>query len=69
MQLYKAAELFETIRRDQLISTDYKLSLFDLQTASYQALQVGNTSCVGHGQHYKHGFLFRLLLLLTETIL
>ena len=38
--LYRAAELFENIRRDALISTDYKLSLFDLQTASYQALQV-----------------------------
>ena len=39
-QLYKAAELFENIRREAQISSDYKLSLFDLQTASYQALQV-----------------------------
>ena len=39
-QLYKAAELFESIRREAHVCSDYKLSLFDLQTASYQALQV-----------------------------
>ena len=38
-QLYSATELFENIRREAQISSDYKLSLFDLQTASYQALQ------------------------------
>ncbi|XP_064620053.1 tetratricopeptide repeat protein 28-like isoform X2 [Lineus longissimus] len=38
-QLYKAVELFETIRRDAQMSSDYQMSLFDLQTASYQALQ------------------------------
>jgi hypothetical protein len=31
--------LFETIRHEAQLSTDYKLSLFDLQTSSYQALQ------------------------------
>ena len=39
-QLYKAADLFEMIRRETQCSNDYKLSLFDLQTACYQALQV-----------------------------
>lgn len=39
-QLYQAADLFETIRRESQNSSDYKLSLFDLQTACYQALQV-----------------------------
>lgn len=38
-QLYRAADLLESIRRECRSSTDYKLSLFDLQTASYQALQ------------------------------
>ncbi|KAM3940776.1 tetratricopeptide repeat protein 28 isoform 3-T3 [Leptodactylus fuscus] len=38
-QLYRASALFETIRREAQLSTDYKLSLFDLQTSSYQALQ------------------------------
>ncbi|XP_050408833.1 tetratricopeptide repeat protein 28 [Patella vulgata] len=38
-QLYKAADLFEMIRRESQCSSDYKLSLFDLQTACYQALQ------------------------------
>ncbi|XP_076452751.1 uncharacterized protein LOC143288287 isoform X2 [Babylonia areolata] len=38
-QLHLAADLFETIRRDSQCSSDYKLSLFDLQTACYQALQ------------------------------
>ncbi|XP_053135271.1 tetratricopeptide repeat protein 28 isoform X2 [Hemicordylus capensis] len=38
-QLYRASALFETIRHEAQLSTDYKLSLFDLQTASYQALQ------------------------------
>ena len=39
-QLYRATELFEMIRRDAPYNNVYKLSLFDLQTASYQALQV-----------------------------
>ena len=39
-QLNMAADLFETIRRESQCSSDYKLSLFDLQTACYQALQV-----------------------------
>ncbi|KAM6984897.1 uncharacterized protein FYW47_019205 [Aplochiton taeniatus] len=38
-QLYRSSALFETIRHDVQHSTDYKLSLFDLQTSSYQALQ------------------------------
>ncbi|XP_026541316.1 tetratricopeptide repeat protein 28 isoform X2 [Notechis scutatus] len=38
-QLYRASALFETIRHEVRLSTDYKLSLFDLQTSSYQALQ------------------------------
>lgn len=38
-QLYRASVLFETIRHETQLSTDYKLSLFDLQTSSYQALQ------------------------------
>ena len=45
-QLYKATQQFESIRREAQLNSDYKLSLFDLQTASYQALQVSihNTS-------------------------
>ena len=39
-QLFAAVELFENIRREAQFNNDYKLSLFDLQTASYQALQV-----------------------------
>ncbi|XP_071094218.1 tetratricopeptide repeat protein 28-like [Haliotis cracherodii] len=39
VQLYKAADLFETIRRESQCSSDYKLSLFDLQSACYQTLQ------------------------------
>lgn len=39
-QLYRATDLFESIRREARGTSDYKLSLFDLQTASYQALQV-----------------------------
>lgn len=39
-QLEQAAHLLESIRRETRGSSDYKLSLFDLQTASYQALQV-----------------------------
>ena len=39
-QLYKAADLFESIRRDAQFNSEYKMSLFDLQTACYQALQV-----------------------------
>ncbi|KAM4527799.1 tetratricopeptide repeat protein 28 isoform 2-T2 [Odontesthes bonariensis] len=38
-QLYRASALFETIRHETQHSLDYKLSLFDLQTSSYQALQ------------------------------
>nr|CAD7423629.1 unnamed protein product [Timema monikensis] len=38
-QLERAAHLLETIRREARGSSDYKLSLFDLQTVSYQALQ------------------------------
>uniref|UniRef100_A0A3B4CP38 Tetratricopeptide repeat protein 28 n=1 Tax=Pygocentrus nattereri TaxID=42514 RepID=A0A3B4CP38_PYGNA len=38
-QLYRASVLFETLRHDAQHSFDYKLSLFDLQTSSYQALQ------------------------------
>uniref|UniRef100_A0A8C4YXE9 Tetratricopeptide repeat domain 28 n=1 Tax=Gadus morhua TaxID=8049 RepID=A0A8C4YXE9_GADMO len=38
-QLYRASALFETIRHEAQHSTDYKLSLFDLQTSCYQALQ------------------------------
>ncbi|XP_076139979.1 tetratricopeptide repeat protein 28-like [Alosa pseudoharengus] len=38
-QLYRASALFETIRHEAQHSTDYKLSLFHLQTACYQALQ------------------------------
>lgn len=39
-QLSKAADLFESIRRDAQFNNEYKLSLFDQQTACYQALQV-----------------------------
>ncbi|KAM7368634.1 hypothetical protein PAMP_012954 [Pampus punctatissimus] len=39
LQLYRASTLFETIRHETQHCTDYKLSLFDLQTSSYQALQ------------------------------
>ena len=39
LQLDRASALFETIRHEAQLSTDYKLSLFDLQTSSYQALQ------------------------------
>ncbi|VTJ72779.1 Hypothetical predicted protein, partial [Marmota monax] len=38
-QLYRASALFETIRHEAQLSTDCRLSLFDLQTSSYQALQ------------------------------
>ncbi|XP_025088925.1 tetratricopeptide repeat protein 28-like isoform X2 [Pomacea canaliculata] len=38
-QMNTAADLFETIRRESQCSSEYKLSLFDLQTACYQALQ------------------------------
>ncbi|XP_061589963.1 tetratricopeptide repeat protein 28 isoform X2 [Cololabis saira] len=38
-QLYRASALFETFRHETQHSLDYKLSLFDLQTSSYQALQ------------------------------
>ena len=39
-QLEKAADLFESIRREAKRANEYRLSLFDLQTTSYQALQV-----------------------------
>lgn len=39
LQLYRASVLFETIRHEMQHSSDYKLSLFDLQTSAYQALQ------------------------------
>ena len=39
-QLYRATDLFESIRREAQLNNDYKLSMFDLQTASYQVLQV-----------------------------
>ncbi|XP_048757568.2 tetratricopeptide repeat protein 28-like isoform X3 [Ostrea edulis] len=38
-QLYRATDLFESIRRDGQLNSEYKMSLFDLQTACYQALQ------------------------------
>ncbi|KAM3600414.1 uncharacterized protein V6R79_023063 [Siganus canaliculatus] len=38
-QLYRASVLFEAMRHETQHSTDYKLSLFDLQTSCYQALQ------------------------------
>ncbi|XP_068086833.1 tetratricopeptide repeat protein 28 [Anabrus simplex] len=38
-QLERAAHLLEAIRQEARGSSDYKVSLFDLQTASYQALQ------------------------------
>lgn len=39
-ELYLAIELFESMRRESQYNNDYKMSLFELQTASYQALQV-----------------------------
>lgn len=39
-QLERTVQLLEGIRREATGINDYKLSLFDLQTASYQALQV-----------------------------
>ncbi|XP_033748780.1 tetratricopeptide repeat protein 28-like isoform X2 [Pecten maximus] len=47
-QLYKASDLFESIRRDSQFNSEYKMSLFDLQTACYQALQ---RVLVSLGQH------------------
>ncbi|CAL1529180.1 unnamed protein product [Lymnaea stagnalis] len=38
-QLHRAADLFEMIRRESQCSSEYRLSLFDLQTACYQTLQ------------------------------
>ncbi|XP_067339803.1 tetratricopeptide repeat protein 28 isoform X3 [Channa argus] len=38
-QLYRASVLFECIRHETQHSMDFKLSMFDLQTSSYQALQ------------------------------
>ena len=40
VHLDQTASLLEIIRKESTGSTDHKLSLFDLQTASYQALQV-----------------------------
>ncbi|XP_018026521.1 tetratricopeptide repeat protein 28 isoform X3 [Hyalella azteca] len=48
-QLERAASLLETIRREARGSQEYRLSLFDLQTASYQALQ---RVLVGLARHY-----------------
>lgn len=39
-ELYSAIELFENIRHESPFNNDLKISLFDLQTASYQVLQV-----------------------------
>ena len=39
IQLDRAASLFEAIRREAKGTSDYKLSLFDLQTQCYQLLQ------------------------------
>lgn len=47
VHLDQAASLLEVIRRESTGSTDYKLSLFDLQTASYQALQVREILQIG----------------------
>lgn len=54
LQLYRASALFETIRHEAQLSTDYKLSLFDLQTSSYQALQRVLVSLgeSGRGSHF-----------------
>ena len=41
LHLQVAIGQFENIRREARFNSEYKLSLFDLQTASYQALQVG----------------------------
>ncbi|XP_045544954.1 tetratricopeptide repeat protein 28 isoform X2 [Salmo salar] len=38
-QLYRASALFESIRHEAQLNSDYRLTLFDLQTSSYQALQ------------------------------
>ncbi|XP_023816436.1 tetratricopeptide repeat protein 28 isoform X2 [Oryzias latipes] len=38
-QLYRASALFEMIRNETQHNVEYKLSLFDLETSSYQALQ------------------------------
>ncbi|CAN9504591.1 unnamed protein product [Ophioblennius macclurei] len=38
-QLYKASALLETIRHETQLSPDYRLTLFHVQTSSYQALQ------------------------------
>lgn len=54
LQLYRASALFETIRHEAQLSTDYRLSLFDLQTSSYQALQRVLVSLGenGRGSHF-----------------
>lgn len=49
IQLERAASLLDTIRREARGSQEYRLSLFDLQTASYQALQ---RVLVGLARHY-----------------
>lgn len=46
-QLEAATHLLETIRRETRNSADYKLSLFELQSSSYQVLQrvlIGNNN-------------------------
>lgn len=47
VHLDQAASLLEIIRKESTGSTDYRLSLFDLQTASYQALQVNKFVVLG----------------------
>lgn len=59
-QLYRASVLFETIRHETQLSTDYKLSLFDLQTSSYQALQrvlvsLGDLNVLSFGVYFGVG--------------
>lgn len=59
-QLYRASALFETIRHEAQHSTDYKLSLFDLQTSCYQALQrvlvsLGMLSTIPCPHHFMAG--------------
>lgn len=56
-QLEQAAHLLESIRRETRGSSDYKLSLFDLQTASYQALQVPNITTMSCNNKYYNSIL------------
>lgn len=57
-QLYRASALFETIRHEAQHSTDYKLSLFDLQTSCYQALQRVLVSLGMRINHLSHSHSF-----------